>query len=254
MTTITPALERLILQGKAEYKTLSMAGFNEMILPVPDKTYVVILGYQYLPFAPKVGQPVNESAFDLTDISFLMQYLNFVTGSNFYPFAHALFYKSRLETYQDQSPNPPAQNFQFDRSDYDHQHRSTYIVAKQDVAIYATKMNTQPLIDLIGVIPQNGNITTPLGYAGVNALYGLQNYVDAAAGRLYPMTDKYTQGFLDPNPSRYNQAFTLFNGANPLDAYIDIDSFINNDYGKSRINHITLHYVKINQEVPETIF
>jgi len=248
---LTPGLEKMILEGRAEYKTLSMAGFNEMIIPVPDKTYIVILGYEYLPFAPLVGTNILQFEYTLVDISFLVQYLNFVCSGNFYPFAHYLNYNTNVLTY---NQNPDQLNDYFiDRAAYDHQHRTTYMISKQDVAVYATKMNTQALAQNSAVIPINGNIKNVLGYGGVTGLYNLANYVDVGAGRLYPMTDKYTQGFLDPNPSRYSQAFSVFGGANPADAWIDIPAMIGNDYGKARLNHVTIHYVKVNAEPPANL-
>lgn len=249
MMQMTPGLEKMILEGQAEYKTLSMAGFNEMIIPVPDKSYIVVLGYEYLPVAPLVGQQITTSSLQPIDASYFVQYLNFVSGGTFYPFQHYLFYKSRIHMVDDL--NIPG--YIYDRSDYDHQHRATYMVFKNDVAVYATKMNTAALIESFATLPIASPIQQILGYGGLNAIYGLQNYNDTGAGRLWPLTNKYTQPFIDPVPSRYSQAFTIPSVANSADAWIDFAAFRTGRYEKARLNHVVLHYVKINTEPPGTL-
>lgn len=249
MVSIPAGLEKMILEGKAEYKTLSMAGFNEMIIPVPDKTYIVILGYEYLPVAPLVGVSLQDYTATAIDISYLVQYLNIFNGTSYFPFSHWLNYSGKLSTY---TQGDPARilDYAFTRESYDHQHRNTYIVCKQDTAVYATKMNTAALAVTLGTLPINDPIVQILGYGGLSAVYMLQNYNDTGLGRLYPMTDKYTRNFIDPNPSRYSQAFTIPQAANAADAYIDFTAFASGDYAKARLNHITLHYVKVNTEAP----
>ena len=250
MISIPAGLERMILEGRAEYKTLSMAGFNEMIIPVPDKTYIVILGYEYLPFAPEVGNEPSTNRSQV-EISYLVQYLNIYNGAAFFPFAHYLYYDVAVDNVQAQpEPLPQLVTYRMQRASYDHQHRNTYIVCKQDTAVYATKMNTEALTALFAAFPNNNPIIPVLGYGSFNGLYSLQNYVDAALGRLYPLGDKYTVPGLTTTPTRYSQAFSTFNAANPADGYIEISDFLGNDYEKARLNHITLHYVKVNTEAP----
>lgn len=237
---ITPYIEQLVHEGKAQYKTLSMGACQEMVIPVPNGTYIIITGYEYLPIAPLLGIVTNPYTADQR-LQDLIQYVNFVNDSNFYPFSHNLNYTSVVNTATNEGQLTRINNYQS---------RDTYIISKKNIAVYFTRMNQNSLTLTQNVLVQNAPIFDQLGYVGINAVTTIQEYNDAGAGRVHPLTNPYTQPQYTPDPSRYNQLYTLPN----FGGFLDMSSLtVGGALGKARANHIIVHYFEINEQPPQNL-
>ena len=132
MAQLPHYLEQLIHQGKAVAKSLSMAACQQLIIPVPTNTYIVVYGYDYLPMAPDLLNGAQ-----LLNPDYLIQYVNFVNNGNFYPFSHSLNYNLNAIDPQNEELLGRANG---------HDQRETYIVAKSDLSVYFTKLATPTLL------------------------------------------------------------------------------------------------------------
>ena len=236
---ITPYIEQLVHEGKAQYKTISMGACQEMVIPVPNGTYIIITGYEYLPIAPAFGNILNPFATpgSLRD---LVQYVNFVNDSNFYPFQHFLNYGSL-------NVNDLLTETRITRFE-SYQSRDTYIISKKNIAVYFTRMTTANLTLTQNVLVQNPPIFDGLGYVATSAVTEIQNYNDNALGRVNPLTDPYTVPQYTPNQSNYNQLYTIPIAGGALDM-----TSLTGVVGKARANHIIVHYFEINEQPPSNL-
>jgi hypothetical protein len=216
-----------------------MGACQEMVIPVPNGTYIIITGYEYLPIAPLVGEVINPY-FQNTYNQDLIQYVNFVNDSNFYPFSHYLTYGSIVTTV--------GQASRLTRLD-GYQSRDTYIISKKNIAVYFTRMTPANLVLTSDVLVQNPPIFDGLGYVATSAITEIQNYNDNALGRVNPLTDPYTVPQYTPNQSNYNQLYTI-----PIaGGFLDMSSLSGTLTGKARANHITVHYFEINEQPPSNL-
>jgi hypothetical protein len=236
---ITPYIEQLVHEGKAQYKTISMGACQEMVIPVPNGTYIIITGYEYLPLAPLLGVATNPFVGGTARQS-SVQFVNFVNDTNFYPFHHPLIYRS---TAFDLTSSPV-----LSRNEH-YQSRDTYIISKKNIAVYFTRMNILSPILTSNVLVQNPPIFDGLGYVATTAVTTIQEYNDNAGGRVNPLTDPYTVPQYTPNQSNYNQLYTI-----PITgAQLDLTSVNNESLGKIRANHIIVHYFEINEQPPSNL-
>jgi hypothetical protein len=235
---ITPYIEQLVHEGKAQYKTISMGACQEMVIPVPNGTYIIITGYEYLPIAPLIGTLTNPYAG--TAVQDLVQYVNFVNDSNFYPYWHYLTYQAIRNV----------DTINTNQRDGFLQSRDTYIISKKNIAVYFTRMTPTALILTSDVLVQNPPIFDGLGYVATSAVTEIQNYNDNALGLVNPLTDPYTVPQYTPNQSNYNQLYTI-----PIaGGFLDMSSLtVGGALGKARANHITVHYFEINEQPPSNL-
>jgi hypothetical protein len=237
---ITPYIEQLVHEGKAQYKTISMGACQEMVIPVPNGTYIIITGYEYLPIAPLLGLLANPF-FSTARLQDQMQYVNFVNDSNFYTYSHPLNYLGVL--------TDTLQAERLVRNGH-YQSRDTYIISKKNIAVYFTRMTPTTLVLTSDVLVQNPPIFDGLGYVATSAVTEIQNYNDNASGRVNPLTDPYTVPQYTPNQSNYNQLYTI-----PIaGGFLDMSSLTAVDgIGKLRANHIIVHYFEINEQPPSNL-
>jgi hypothetical protein len=238
---ITPYIEQLVHEGKAQNKTKSMGACQEMVIPVPNGTYIIITGYEYLPIAPLVGTQSN--TFGTTSgLQDLLQYVNFVNDSNFYAYSHPLLYLPSIA-----AGSTVATLFRGG----EYQSRETYIISKKNIAVYFTRMIPTAMILTSDVLVQNPPIFDGLGYVATSAVTEIQNYNDNALGRVNPLTDPYTVPQYTPNQSNYNQLYTI----PVIGGFLDMTSLttVNSPLGKIRANHIIVHYFEINEQPPSNL-
>lgn len=235
-------LEKLIHEGKATYKSLSMGACQTFVIPVPKKSYIIIFGYEYLPIAPYhmvLSADVPDNApfvFNRDQV----QFVTFLNQSNFFTYSHYLNYRTT-------SVN--SRNWMM-RDMQEMQKRSCYIVAKENIAVYFTRLNQANLVINQNVLQNNPPIQTILGYGNLNAatqIIGYNNVVDT----LQPLTTPYTVPTYHPNPSNFNQLST---GLDAQFAPLDLTSLqIEGSRGQSRANLMVAHYVEVFTEAPENL-
>jgi hypothetical protein len=236
---ITPYIEQLVHEGKATYKTISMGACQEMIIPVPQGTYIIITGYEYLPIAPLVGEIKNPLTVT-SDLQDAIQYVNFVNDTNFFPFSHPLNYAT---VGTDLTSTPRLVRAE------GYQSRETYIISKKNIAVYFTRMTNLNIVQTSDVLVQNPPIFDGLGYAVTTAVTEIQQYNDNAAGRVNPLTDPYSVPQYTPNQSNYNQLYTI-----PIaGGFLNMTGINNSSFGKARANHIIVHYFEINEQPPSNL-
>jgi hypothetical protein len=130
------------------------------------------------------------------------------------------------------------------------QKRPCYIVAKQNITVYFTRLNQGPLNISQPVLVENTPIQQFLGYVGLNAatqIVGYNNVVNS----VQPLTTPYTVPQYEPIPSDFNQLST---GLDVNFAPLDLSSLtVESSRGMSRANLMLVHYVEIFTEAPENI-
>jgi len=231
-------LEKLIHEGKAVYKTLSMGLCEQLVIPVKDKTYIVIIGYDYLPIAPAHNQLEESTEFFPTFSRDEIQFVTFINDGNFFTFPHNLGYKN--VTYQS--------SIYIVRNENELQNQNTYIIAKKDISVYFTRLGNGDLSLGTNVLQPQGPIFNDLGYGGLLAVTGIKIFNNATGDGVEPLTVKYRNNPLAPLPD-FNQ-LTVVPDFGPL----DMNSLtFEESRGKSRGNYFVAHYVEIFQEPPINI-
>jgi len=229
-------LEKLIHEGKAVYKTLSMGLCQQLVIPVKDKTYIVIIGYGYLPIASVHNRLQHEINSEMEFVKDEIQFVTFINDGNFFTFPHNLTYRN--VTYKS--------SLYIVRNENELQNQNTYIIAKKDISVYFTRLGNGDLSLGTNFLQEQGPIFNDLGYGGLPAVTGIKIFNNAAGDGVEPLTIKYRMGNpLAPLPD-FNQ-LTVIPNFGPL----DMNSLtIEESRGKSRGNYFVAHYVEIFQEPP----
>lgn len=239
---IPTLLEKLIHEGKAVYKTLSMGACQQFIIPVPKKSYIIIFGYEYLPIAP---YHMTLSAEVPVIVPYIfnqdqVQYVTFVNDSNFFTYHHYLNYRTT---------SVDGRNWMM-RDMQESQKRPCYIIAKEDISVYFTRLGLGAIALSSNVLNVEPPINQFLGYGGLNAVTQITGY-NNAVNTLQPLTTPYTTPQYQPLPSDFSQLSTgLDVNFSPLDL-----SSLTTDLtrGMTRANLMLVHYVEIFTEAPENI-
>ena len=232
-------LEKLIHEGKAVYKTLYMGLCQQLVIPVKDKTYIVIIGYGYLPIASVHNRLQHEIDSEMEFVKDEIQFVTFINDGNFFTFPHNLGYK----------------NVTYDsalfivRSENKLQNQNTYIIAKKDISVYFTRLGNGDLSLGTNFLQEQGPIFNDLGYGGLPAVTGIKIFNNAAGNGVEPLTIKYRMGNPLAQLPDFNQLTVV-----PNSGQLDMSSLtLNEYYGKSRGNYFVAHYVEIFQEPPINI-
>ena len=77
-------LEQLVHEGKAQFKSFSGALAEEFIIKVPEKCYIIIYEYWFLPQRQFLGQKAQEPITGFWDWKDSIQFVNFFNSQNLY--------------------------------------------------------------------------------------------------------------------------------------------------------------------------
>lgn len=254
-------LERLIHEGKAEHKTFSGAVAENLILTVPDKSYIIIYEYWFKPLMINLGATTGDETL-ITDFSLGMQFVNFYNADGFNAYWHEVnqdFLAKQIATFPAENPTPTGTAYQMPAvkgTDY----RSVYIKTSRDLSIYFTKLNTDDLGSNIGAVPIIDPLNPFFGYADplllitrLMSLYHV-NAVFPGTPNYEPLQDNITKQIIPAaSPDFVNQMFTIpfYGGAFPNAAlYAGAGS---SAVGKARAHHFQCNYVQVNMENPKNL-
>jgi hypothetical protein len=242
---IIPAtLERLIHKGKAEAKVFSTGIFYQSILPIPKNQWAVIYGYFYKPFTPEYAETDTGL---IVNFANSMQWVTIASRNKLYPFFH--FYPQNITaphtaTYEGAAVNGLAKRHLYQVPT---EYRPCYIPVSDDVSLSIT-INTPGEAGYTwgsGTIPENsdyypkyfsqaGNIiNTEL--SGYN--WGETNDYNPPLGASSVVKENLPNVSTGLPPDQRNYT------ANGAESYL----------GLSRLPYITLYYVLMNFQPPQTI-
>lgn len=246
MYQIPALLEKLVLSGRATYRSKQLGIAEQFVLPVPSDRFIVIFGFRFIPFNADYAEPVasrvNQN--DLAVVSFL-------TSNNFFPFIFKPQY-NYVNNGVDVVNLGVSPEFS----------KSCYIVANTDVGIYISRgiPTGRPNQTLqIAPLPQFYNYAwnNTLGYGGNNAVNWLTGFNGSPGGIDYvfnPLPGFQDNGgfaFLGPNTQVFDQLFTipLLNGGLDVSGY----AMVNEPDAYARQHFIQIDYVEVNSQKPENL-
>jgi len=245
-------LEQLIHQGKAEHKTFSGAMAENLILKVPDKSFIVIYEYWYKPLITNLGA-VNGTAFNFQQA---IQFVNFYNSNGYNVYWHEchpdLLLKQVL-TFPTENPAIGV-NYQMPAGDHT-DYRTLYLKTDRDLSIYFTMLNQDTVTSAAAAAPAFDPLNNYFGYVGNNIMTGAQGYQNlVATGQTYaPLANPITQVAAPGTREDFtNDVFSFAAGSGgffpPFSAY---GEGVNSAMGKARAHHFQCNYVLISEESPK---
>jgi hypothetical protein len=251
-------LERLINEGKAEFKSISTAVSATSIIPCPPDCYIVAYEYWYrMPLPWQLTQiDAGLSFFRNIDVKDLSNYVSFFTGSQFHPFFHQmeLIHANQRADYRGLDEDPSVvindtRALDTIKTDY----RSMYIVSNKDIAVIMSRATFQDLTFENNLMPGYKNFVPGIGYGGLNIETNIDKFNENNSNSWYsPFTPDYYAKIGYSNQPQYNQAF--FN-VNPSGTMMQDPNEYLGGYAESRARALYFHcnYVQVNQPLPKNL-
>jgi len=241
-------LEKLIHEGKAEHKTFTGGLTNEFIIPVPDKTYIIIYEYWFRPQYQNMGAPTADVP--IIDWVDAIQYVNFYNQEGFYPYFHNvnMHYVNQPLT---NTVNPNRLEAYIVPDEIIVDYRQTYIKTSKDLAVYFTRLNANDLVWGQQTIPSIEPINNVFGYGGALTDTQVQFYNTNGAQSYTPFQSQ-GQYFTVPVPQGFAQLYTLPNQGAALQNGSGITG-AEFALGKARLVHFQCNYVQVNVENPQNL-
>lgn len=241
-------LEKLIHEGKAEHKTFTGGLTNEFIIPVPDKTYIVIYEYWFRPQYQNMGADTLSTP--IIDWQDAIQYVNFYNVEGFYPYFHSvnLHYANQPVT---NTVNPNRTGAYVVPDEIQTDYRETYIKTSKDLAVYFSRLNPVDLSWGNQTIPSIEPINNVFGYGGATTDTAVQFYNTNGAQSYTPYQEQGTK-FTPPRPQGFAQLYTIPNYGSELTNGSSITGG-ELSLGKARLVHFQCNYVQINSENPKNL-
>jgi hypothetical protein len=249
-------LEQLIHQGKAEQKTFSCAMAENVILKVPDKTYIIIYEYWYKPLAEDLGETTVEGL----GISWRdrIQFVNFFNQNGFQAFWHE-FNPDYVQKAPANFPttDPALASAYYEMTTKQTDYRTLYLKADRDLSIYFSRLNADNSSANVAALPAIDPTNDYFGYQGLNVGYDFDGYHGLiASGINYtPLNSPITNII---NPAIFqditNQVYTIPTSGG---AFPDFTSYgetpPGSALGKARAHHFQCNYVQVNVENPKKL-
>jgi len=242
-------LEQLIHQGKGEHKTFSGAMAENMILKVPDKSYIVIYEYWYKPLTTYLGAASN-IAYNFQQA---IQFVNFYNSNGYSVYWHEA--NANLVNKSTATDNPSLAGTYTMPTNSLTDYRSLYLKTDRDLSIYFTQLNQDTVTSAAAAAPNFDPLNNYFGYVGNNIMTGAQGYQNlVATGQTYaPLANPITQVAAPGTREDFtNSVFSFAAGSGgffpPFSAY---GEGLNSAMGKARAHHFQCNYVLISEESPK---
>lgn len=245
-------LEQLIHQGKAEHKTFSGAMAENLILKVPDKSFIVIYEYWYKPLITNFGA-TNGTVYNFQQA---IQFVNFYNSNGYNVYWHECHADLLVKTNTNIPTENPAigVNYQIPAGDHT-DYRTLYLKTDRDLSIYFTMLNQDTVTSASAAAPAFDPLNNYFGYVGNNIMTGAQGYQNlVATGQTYaPLANPITQVAAPGTSEDFtNDVFSFAAGSGgffpPFSAYGEGG---NSAMGKARAHHFQCNYVLISEESPK---
>ena len=248
-------LEQLIHQGKAEQKTFSCAMAENVILKVPDKTYIVIYEYWFKPLAEDLGAIAAETL----DISWRdrIQFVNFFNQNGFQAFWHE-FNPDYIQKSQTNFPtsNPTRATAYYEMTTKQTDYRTLYLKANRDLSIYFSRLNADNSSDNDLPLPAIDPVNDYFGYQGLNVGYVFDGYQGLiASGIDYTPLNSPITNVMDPLQAQdiTNQIYTIPTSGGSFPLFSNYGGAPLSALGKARAHHFQCNYVQVNIENPKNL-
>jgi hypothetical protein len=246
-------LERLIHEGKAKHKTFSGAMAENMILKVPDKSYIVIYEYWYKPLLTNMGADAGT----VYNFQQAIQFVNFYNSNGYSVYWHEVHPDLLIKNGQNIPTENPVRTESYQMPSGDHtDYRSLYLKTDRDLSIYFTMLNQDTVTSAAAAAPAFDPLNNYFGYVGNNIMTGAQGYQNlVATGQTYaPLANPITQVAAPGTLEDFTNAIFSFAAGSggffpPFSAYGQAG---NSALGKARAHHFQCNYVLISQESPKT--
>lgn len=245
-------LEQLIHQGKAEHKTFSGAMAENLILKVPDKSFIVIYEYWYKPLITNFGA-TNGTVYNFQQA---IQFVNFYNSNGYNVYWHECHADLLVKTNTNIPTENPAigVNYQIPAGDHT-DYRTLYLKTDRDLSIYFTMLNQDTVTSAAAAAPAFDPLNNYFGYVGNNIMTGAQGYQNlVATGQTYaPLANPITQVATPGTREDFtNDVFSFAAGSGgffpPFSSYGEAG---NSAMGKARAHHFQCNYVLISEESPK---
>ena len=248
-------LEQLIHQGKAEQRTFSCAMAENVILKVPDKTYIIIYEYWYKPLTEDLG----ETSLTGLNLSWMdrIQYVNFFNQNGFQAFWHEF-----TPDYVQKSPinfptsNPSLSGSYYEITSKQTDYRTLYLKADRDLSIYFSRLNSDNASSSTAVLPAIDPANNYFGYQGNNVDYSFSGYHGLiASGINYTPLNSPITNVINPTTQQdiTNQVYTIPDSGGAISNFDSYGSAPNAALGKARAHHFQCNYVQVNIENPANL-
>jgi hypothetical protein len=249
-------LEQLIHQGKAEQKTFSCAMAENVILKVPDKTYIIIYEYWYKPLAEDLG----ETSVEGLGISWRdrIQFVNFFNQNGFQAFWHE-FNPDYVQKAATNFPttNPALAQPYYEMTTKQTDYRTLYLKADRDLSIYFSRLNADNASASVAALPALDPANNYFGYEGLNVGYSFSGYHGLiASGINYTPLNSPITNVINPATAQdiTNQVYTIPTSGGALPDFTSYgEAPPGSALGKARAHHFQCNYVQVNIENPANL-
>jgi hypothetical protein len=225
---------------------------ENLILKVPDKSFIVIYEYWYKPLITNLGA-VNGTAYNFQQA---IQFVNFYNSNGYSVYWHEAHPDLLIKTFTNIPTENPALGVNYQMPAGDHtDYRSLYLKTDRDLSIYFTMLNQDTVTSAAAAAPNFDPLSNYFGYVGNNIMTGAQGYQNlVATGQTYaPLANPITQVAAPGTREDFtNDVFSFAAGSGgffpPFSAYGEAG---NSAMGKARAHHFQCNYVLISEESPK---
>ena len=261
-------LEQLVHEGKAQFKTFSGALAEEMILQVPDKCYIIIYEYWFLPQRKNLGSksgPASDPLVVPWDWKDSIQFVNFYNSQNLYSYWHEvnMDYITKNQNTVQPTVNPAlndgtAYNYNVPAINMT-EYRKTYIKSDRDLAIYFTRLVTDDMTLTNTAVGNFGPLINFFGYGGETILTNLSNYHAVTIPNTFyaplsnALSPQIAPGTVQGWDNLMTTAPSLLAGAGEITNASVYAGGGTQALGKARAHHFQMNYVLVNQENPKNL-
>lgn len=229
---------------------------ENVILKVPDKTYIIIYEYWYKPLAQDLG----ETALEGLGISWRdrIQFVNFFNQNGFQAFWHEFnpdYVQKAALNFPTTDPALAQTYYEITTKQTDY--RTLYLKADRDLSIYFSRLNADNSSANVAALPTIDPSNDFFGYQGLNVGFGFNGYhALIASGINYTPLNSPITNVMGPLISQdiTNQVYTIPTSGG---AFPDFTSYgetpPGSALGKARAHHFQCNYVQVNIENPANL-
>jgi hypothetical protein len=253
-------LEQLVHEGKAQFKSFSGALAEEFIIKVPEKCYIIIYEYWFLPQRQFLGQKAQEPSTGFWDWKDSIQFVNFFNSQNLYSYWHE--YAPEIFTKNSASiptVNPTLSDSYFTAAIPGTNYRETYIKSDRDLAIYFTRLITDDMALTNTLVGNFGPLTNFFGYGGETILTNLSNYHAITVPNTFyaPLSNELSDAIAPGTIEGYDNLMTtspsILAGGGEIRNASTYAGAGTQALGKARAHHFQMNYVLVNMENPKNL-
>jgi hypothetical protein len=256
-------LEQLVHEGKAQFKSFSGALAEEFIIKVPDKCYIIIYEYWFLPQRKNFGALIGATPADPLlpfDYKDSIQFVNFYNSQNLFSYWHEFNPESQSRQIGSFPTTNPAQPGSYIGYLAEHtQYRKTYIKSDRDLAIYFTRLVTDDMALTNTAVGNFGPLTNFFGYGGETILTNLSNYHAVTLPNTFyaPLSNELSDAIAPGTIKGYDNLMTtspsLLAGGGEITNAATYAGAGTQALGKARGQHFQMNYVLVNMENPKNL-